>query len=69
MRIPQGSILKPVLILVFINDLVLNNGLVKYTLVADDTTLVLGHNEMTDNVNCFNTNRLLLIKHRKGYFH
>lgn len=29
------------------NDLSLDNGLVKYTFFADDTTLALGHGEMT----------------------
>ena len=69
--VPQGSILGPLLFLIYINDLILSSNKFEYIMYADDTTLIYTQpklNNVEDNVNnelryisnWFKANKLLL---------
>ena len=52
--VPQGTVLGPILFLIYINDIINNSKLLKLTMFADDTTLFLEDNNilrLQENVN------------------
>ena len=53
--VPQGSILGPLLFLLYVNDIVHASSLLSFVLFADDTNIFYSHNKIETPVNVFNT--------------
>ena len=76
--VPQGSILGPLLFILFINDIVSSSSILKFLLFADDTNLMYSHSnietlfstvnkELDKLATWFNLNRLSLNLNKTNY--
>ena len=52
--VPQGSVLGPLLFLLYINDIVLSSKICKFTLFADDTSLFFSHKNKAEGKKILN---------------